>query len=95
MWGHIFDLSNPLIGADNTWALWAVCVAGAAAAIYLEQKYTWAAKASGAIVALVLALILSNLGIIPTSAPVWDAVWSYVVPLSLPLLLMQCNVRDM
>ena len=95
MWGHIFDLSNPLIGADNTWALWAVCAAGAAAAIYLEQKYTWAAKASGAIVALVLALILSNLGIIPTSAPVWDAVWSYVVPLSLPLLLMQCNVRDM
>ena len=95
MWGHIFDLNNPLIGADNTWALWAVCAAGAAAAIYLEQKYTWAAKASGAIVALVLALILSNLGIIPTAAPVWDAVWSYVVPLSLPLLLMQCNVRDM
>ena len=52
-------------------------------------------KGSGAIVALVLALILSNLGIIPTAAPVWDAVWSYVVPLSLPLLLMQCNVRDM
>ena len=45
MWGHIFDLNNPLIGADNTWALWAVCAAGAAAAIYLEQKYTWAAKA--------------------------------------------------
>ena len=57
MWGHIFDLNNPLIGADNTWALWAVCAAGAAAAIYLEQKYAWAAKASGAIVALVLALI--------------------------------------
>lgn len=95
MWGEIFNLENPLIGADNTWMLWAVCAAGAAAAIYLEQKYTWAAKASGAIVALVLALILSNLGIIPTSAPVWDAVWSYVVPLSLPLLLMQCNVRDM
>lgn len=93
--GEIFNLENPLIGPDNTWMLWAVCAAGAAAAIYLEQKYTWAAKASGAIVALVLALILSNLGIIPTSAPVWDAVWSYVVPLSLPLLLMQCNVRDM
>lgn len=95
MWGHIFDLNNPLVGAENTWVLWAICAAGAAAAIYLEQRYAWAAKASGAIVALVLALVLSNLGIIPTAAPVWDAVWSYVVPLSLPLLLMQCNVRDM
>ena len=80
MWGEIFNLENPLIGADNTWMLWAVCAAGAAAAIYLEQKYTWAAKASGAIVALVLALILSNLGIIPTSAPVWDAVCARQFP---------------
>ena len=95
MWGEIFNMDNPLVGADNIWVLWAICAAGAAAAIYLEQRYAWAAKASGAIVALVLALILSNLGIIPTASPVWDTVWSYVVPLSLPLLLMQCNVRDM
>ena len=95
MWGEIFNIDNPLVGADNIWVLWAICAAGAAAAIYLEQRYAWAAKASGAIVALVLALILSNLGIIPTASSVWDAVWSYVVPLSLPLLLMQCNVRDM
>ena len=95
MWGEIFNMDNPLVGADNTWVLWAICTAGAAGAIYLEQKYTWAAKASGAIVALVMALILSNLGIIPTASPVWDTVWNYVVPLSLPLLLMQCNVRDM
>ena len=95
MWGEIFNMDNPLVGADNIWVLWAICAAGAAAAIYLEQRYAWAAKASGAIVALVLALILSNLGIISTASSVWDAVWSYVVPLSLPLLLMQCNVRDM
>ena len=57
MWGHIFDLNNPLVGAENTWVLWAICAAGAAAAIYLEQRYAWAAKASGAIVALVFALI--------------------------------------
>ena len=25
MWGHIFDLQNPLVGADNTWVLWAIC----------------------------------------------------------------------
>lgn len=93
MWGHIFDLDNPLIGADNTWMLWAVCATGAAAAIYLEQRYKWAAKLTGTIIALILAIILSNLGIIPVNAPVWDTVWNYVVPLAIPLLLLQCNMK--
>lgn len=93
MWGHIFNLNDPLIGVDNTWVLWAICALGAATAIYLEQKYNWAAKVTGAIIALVLAIILSNFGIIPMSAPVWDAVWGYVVPLAIPLLLLQCDMR--
>lgn len=93
MWGEIFNLDNPLVGADNTWMLWAICITGAALAIYLEQRYQWAAKVSGAIVALVMALLLSNFGIIPMSADVWDIVWSYVVPLAIPLLLLQCDMR--
>lgn len=93
MWGHIFNLEDPLIGADNTWVLWAICVSGAALAIYLEQKYRWAAKITGCVIALILAILLSNIGIIPMDAPVWDNIWSYVVPLSLPLLLLQCDIR--
>ena len=93
MWGHIFDLSNPLIGEENTWVLWAICATGAAAAIYLEQRYKWAAKMTGAIIALIFAIVLSNFGIIPMNAPVWDIVWGYVVPLSIPLLLLQCDMR--
>lgn len=93
MWGHIFNLENPLIGADNTWVLWAVCVSGAALAIHLEQKYQWAAKVTGCVLALIFAILLSNFGIIPMDAPVWDTVWTYVVPLSLPLLLLQCDIR--
>lgn len=93
MWGHIFDLENPLIGADNIWMLWAICALGAAAAIYLEQRYQWAAKMTGAIIALIFAIVLSNFGIIPMDSSVWDAVWSYVVPLAIPLLLLQCDMR--
>ena len=93
MWGHIFDLSNPLVGEENTWVLWAICATGAAAAIYLEQRYKWAAKMTGAIIALIFAIILSNLGIIPMNAPTWDVVWGFVVPLSIPLLLLQCDMR--
>lgn len=93
MWGHILDLNNPLIGVENTWVLWAICAVCAAASIYLEQKYAWAAKITGCIIALILAIVLSNFGIIPMDAPVWDAVWGYVVPLSIPLLLLQCDMR--
>ena len=93
MWGNLFDLSNPLISADNTLMLWTVCVVGATVAIVLEQKYDWAAKVTGAIIALVLAIILSNFGIIPMDCGVWDAVWGYVVPLAIPLLLLQCDMR--
>ena len=86
-------MHNTLISADNTWVLWAIISGWVALSIYLEQKYAWAAKMSGAIVALIGALALTNLNIIPTEAPVYDVVWGYVVPLAIPLLLMQCNIK--
>jgi len=36
---------------------------------------------------------LSNLGIIPVAAPAYDTVWSFFVPLAIPLLLFQADVR--
>ncbi|SKA85095.1 Uncharacterized membrane protein [Caloramator quimbayensis] len=79
--------------ADDTWALWTILIAWAAVSIYLEQKYNWAAKISGAIIALLGALILANLKIIPTDAPVYDAVWGYIVPLAVPLLLFKADLK--
>ena len=43
---------NTLISADNTWALLSIMCVSVAIAIWLEQKYAWAAKISGAILAL-------------------------------------------
>lgn len=86
-------MSNSFISPDNTWVLWAFITGWAAFSIYLEQKYKWAAKISGAIIALIGALVLANLNIIPTDSPVYDAVWGYVVPLAIPLLLLQCNIK--
>lgn len=84
---------NSFIKPDNITALWAIIVGWAAVSIWLEQKYKWAAKISGAIIALSGALILSNFKIIPFDSPVYDDIWGYVVPLSLPLLLFQCNIK--
>ncbi|WP_243298295.1 DUF819 family protein [Bacillus litorisediminis] len=82
-----------LIKPDETWLLWAFLAAWAAISIYLDQKYKWASKVSGAIIALVGAMILANLNIIPTASPVYDAVWGYVIPLAIPLLLFQANLK--
>lgn len=78
---------------DDTWALWTILIAWAAISIYLEQKFTWASKVSGAIIGLLGALVLANLKIIPTEAPVYDAVWGYIVPLAVPLLLFKADLR--
>ncbi|WP_027701919.1 DUF819 domain-containing protein [Metaclostridioides mangenotii] len=82
-----------LISSDNIWVLWAIITGWAAFSIYLEQKYDWASKVSGAIIALVGAMVLSNLKVIPTESPVYDQVWGYVVPLAIALLLYQCNIK--
>ena len=82
-----------LISAESTWILWAVLASCAALAIFLEQKYSWASKVTGCILALTFTLILSNLKIIPTEAPVYDAVWDYVVPLAVPMLLFNADIK--
>ena len=82
-----------LISPDNTWALMAIVTGMAALAIYLEQTYTWAAKLSGCVIALIGAIILNNLNIIPTDAPAYDVVWGYVVPLAIPLLLFKADLK--
>lgn len=83
---------DTLISPDEPWLLWAILVGWAAASIWLEQRFEWASKLSGAIVALVGAMVLANLGIIPTESPTYDIVWAYVVPLAIPLLLFNSNI---
>ena len=83
-----------LVSSQNTWMLMTIMCGAVAVSIYLEQKYTWASRISGAVIALVMALVLVNTGIIPTSAPLYDdVVWGYAVPLAIPLLLLQANLQ--
>ncbi|WP_281539199.1 DUF819 domain-containing protein [Selenomonas noxia] len=85
---------DTLIRPENTWVLMSVMMAAVAASIYLEQRYAWASRLSGAVIALLIALALVNTGIIPAHAVLYDdIVWGYVVPLAIPLLLLQTNIR--
>ena len=83
-----------MIDANNTWVLWSIIVGIATISIFLENRYKWAAKISGAIIGLLMAATLSNLGVIPTDSPVYDQVWGVVVPLAIPMLLFQCDLKQ-
>ncbi|MDK9845848.1 DUF819 family protein [Staphylococcus equorum] len=81
-----------LIAKDDTWMLWAIIIVWATISLFLEQRYKWASTILGAIIALVGAMLLSNFKVIPTSSPVYDTVWDFIVPLSIPLLLFSSNI---
>ena len=81
-----------LIGPDQDFALWAVLIAIAAFGFWCERT-PWGRKYSGVMLLITLAIVLANLRIIPTSAPVYDAVWVYLVPVAIPLLLFQADLK--
>jgi uncharacterized membrane protein len=81
-----------LIKPDDTLVLWAFLIGWAAASIWLEQKYKWAAMLSGCMIALLGAMLAANLKIVPLDSSVYDAVWTYVVPLAVPLLLFDADI---
>ena len=83
-----------LISADSHAALWAFIGIGTATAIWVEQRYRWAARLSGPVIALLLAMILTNLRILPTASTAYDFVGAWLVPLAIPLLLFRANVRE-
>ena len=85
---------NTLISAENTWMLMAVMFGSVALTIFLEQKYVWGSRISGAVIVLIIAVCLTNFRIIPTSAPIFDdVVWGFAVPMAIPLLLLQSDLK--
>ena len=80
-----------LIDPNDTWVLWSFLIGWAALAIWSEQRFKICEKLSGPVVACIGGLVFANTGVIPIKSPVYDAVWDYVVPLAIPLLLLKAN----
>ena len=82
-----------MITADQSWAIWTVLLAAAAFGFRLENTKL-GRKLSGAILTMGFTFILSNFGVIPSEGvPAYDLVWSYLVPLAIPLLLFRADLR--
>ncbi|MDO8930539.1 MAG: DUF819 family protein [Bacteroidota bacterium] len=86
-----------LIAPENHLVLFAVIVAAAALGIRSEHK-KWLGRVSGILVTMILMSILSMTGIVPVASnpklkiEVYDLIFSYFIPLSIPLMLMGSNV---
>jgi uncharacterized membrane protein len=85
-------MTLPLIGPDQDFALWAILIALASFGFWCE-RFPWGRKYSGVMLLMTAAIVLANLKIIPTSAPAYDVVWDYLVPIAIPLLLFQANIK--
>ena len=85
-------MSLPIIGPDQDFALWSILIAVAAFGFWCE-RYAWGRKYSGVMLLIALAIVLANVRIIPTAAPAYDAVWNYLVPIAIPLLLFEADLK--
>ena len=81
-----------LIPADQHFAVITAILALCALA-FASERTVIGQKVTGTVVVILLAIAAANLGIIPHSAPAYGFIFSYVVPLLIPLFLFQADVR--
>ena len=81
-----------LIPADQHFAVITASLALCALA-FASERTVIGQKVTGTVVVILLAIAAANLGIIPHSAPAYGFIFSYVVPLLIPLFLFQADVR--
>ena len=77
------------------WGVWCGLGGAAAGGVLAEQETRWGKLLSGPLVATLGGLVLSNVGFLPTgtAAPAYRAVNSWLLPLAVPMLLLQADLR--
>ena len=83
-----------LISPENNFALMAALfvIAGGS---FLAERTRIGSHLTGAVIAILTAIVAANLKIIPHSAPAFDFVFGYFVPVLIPLFLFKANLRHM
>ncbi|CAA6669827.1 unnamed protein product [Spirodela intermedia] len=73
--------------------MWTALFATGAFGIWSEQKTEVGKALSGALVSTLVGLAASSLGIVSSQAPAYNVVLEYLLPLSIPLLLFNADLR--
>ncbi len=83
--------ATSLIPPGNGFALLAVFFVLAAIGAALE-KTRIGQRVSGVMIVIALSIVLANAGVIPASAPAYDVIWVYLVPLAIALFLVKADL---
>ena len=71
--------------------MWTAVLGVAAFGVWSDTR--WLGRwLSGAVVALLGGIILSNLNVIPSQADVYDNIYNYILPLAIPLVLFEADL---
>ncbi len=80
---------------SNVWALVATIAGITALAFWLDLHYRWARQVGATMLVIVFGAVLSNLGLVPFSSPVYDAISGPITSLSIVWLLFAVDIRDL
>ena len=81
-----------MLSPDNHLGIFAALMGLAALAFWL-QTTRLGALLTGTVLVILMAIVAANAGIIPHKAPAYDFVFTYLVPVLIPLFLLQGDVR--
>jgi len=81
-----------LIHSDWNFTIWAFLLLLVAFGFW-SDKTKLGSSVSGAAIIMAAGMILSNFKILPMESDVYGVVWSYLVPLGIPLLLLKADLR--
>jgi uncharacterized membrane protein len=81
-----------MLSPDNHLGIFAALMGLAALAFWL-QNTRLGSLLTGTVLVILMAIVAANAGVIPHQAPAYDFVFAYLVPVLIPLFLLQGNVR--
>ena len=81
-----------LIPPDETFLLWGIIVGLAGFGFWAERETRIGKNATAIVTAMVVAMLLSNLRVIPFSSPVYDSIFANLLPVAMPLLLFRADL---
>nr|XP_016495758.1 PREDICTED: uncharacterized membrane protein YjcL-like isoform X1 [Nicotiana tabacum] len=87
-------LSSPIVSPEDHWGTWMSLFTIGAFGLWSE-KTKIGRMVSAALVSTLVGMTASNMGIILYEAPAYSAVFNYLLPLTIPLLLFRANLRHM
>ena len=81
-----------MLSPDNHLGIFAALMGLAAIAFWLQTTRI-GALLTGTVLVILMAIVAANAGLIPHQAPAYDFVFTYLVPVLIPLFLLQGDVR--